>query len=357
MRFLMLFFTACHTAPSTKTPVESTDSVADSTPHDSVPETHETGDTASEVGTRCPVGMVPVPPEAPVFCIDAYENSLDADGNMVSVPSAYPLVNTTFDEARVWCAEMATVDENGATVGVRRLATWNEWRDAADGVIGEGGSPYPTGAEWPGEDCVVPGVDGTPVVDALQTTGDHPLCKSAVGTFDQLGNAWEWSDPQLELDIAAFIDHAATIGISFSIDADGGLWTSTPDLSRLKIDIAGMSATLAVAEDGRVFAQSVTFQAGEPFSYWGYIVDFDSDTDAHANTFLPIAVIHADSATTAESAVLNVRLSEDGAPVTAKVGCAWYVGRPEQCYTWLRFRGHHHEFRGTIGVRCTADPY
>ena len=83
----------------------------------------------------CPSGMVGVPSESPGFCIDRFEASLAEDGShLLSVEGVLPAVQLTFDDARALCSATPVRDADGEQLGVKRLATWNEWRDSADGV-------------------------------------------------------------------------------------------------------------------------------------------------------------------------------------------------------------------------------
>ena len=95
------------------------------------------------------------------------------------------------------------------------------------------------------------------------------------------------------------------------------------------------------------------FQAEEPFDYHGYIIDETRESDS-AGWMLPIVVERIDGVTTDSDAPLRVRLDEQGAPLTAKVGCAWYTGTPSGCRTLDRFFGHPHDFEGSIGLRCAV---
>ena len=305
----------------------------------------------------CPSGMVGVPSESPGFCIDRFEASLAEDGShLLSVEGVLPAVQLTFDDARALCSATPVRDADGEQLGVKRLATWNEWRDSADGVVGEGGATYPTGEEWPETECAVTDTLGEPWLTELQATGSFPECVSAFGVFDQLGNAWEWSDPELDISIEAFVDDQQDAGRSFAVDDSGVLSLSAGEkVGDLVLEIPGLQARLGVADDGQVYASQVIFQAFEPFDYHGYVIDYARESD-EPGWMLPVAITRVDEVPSTDRAPLTVRLSEDGEPVAAKVGCAWYTGGPEGCPISARFVGHPHDFNGTIGVRCSADP-
>jgi len=322
---------------------------------DSAAPTADTADTASPpAAPRCPDDMVPVPTDLPTFCIDRYEASL-ADTHLASVADVLPHVGVTFEEARDLCAATPVVVD-GQPVGYRRLATLIEWADAADGTLGEGGATFPTGEDWPEGTCAVLTASGEQVVDTLQPTGSFPDCQSAFGTVDQLGNAWEWADPALDIHIAAFLAAQDARGVGLTVDSDGTLWSTTGTPAALQVEVPGLFAGVSVAEDGRVVAADVTFQATEPFDYVGFLVSRDDISRTHTGFALPVRITREDAVPEAAFAPLTVRLDQDGAPLTAKVGCAYYSGQPGGCTTADWFFGHPPDFRGTIGIRCAADP-
>jgi hypothetical protein len=174
------------------------------------------------------------------------------------------------------------------------------------------------------------------------------------GVLDQLGNAWEWADPLLDLDLDTFFSTQADAGLVFAVKGET-LLVKSGDPSRLILEVAGLQGSLAVV-DGVVVASEVTFQAEEPFTYSGYLVDRDRETLDNAGWALPVTVEREGGVVSAEAAPLVVRLEEDGQPITAKVGCAWYAGNAEGCRNSARFIGHPHDFNGTIGFRCATDP-
>ncbi len=312
------------------------------------------GSDGSDGPALCAPGMVPVPADAPVFCIDAYEGTADGDG-AASVSGALPLVGESFDAARARCSATAVVDADGAVVGTKRLASLDEWRDAADGVLGDGGQVFPTGETWPGDACVVPDPTGDPIVDGLQPTGAFPDCVGPFGTFDQLGNAWEWADPGLSIDLDAFVAARADEGLVLSLDALGGAHIAAGEATDLALEIAGLQGRVGV-QDGLLVATDVHFQAAEPFEYAGFVIARSGESEVSADWLLPARVAREGGVEDAAVAPLIVMLEEDGAPVTAKVGCAWYTGGEMGCRNTDRYLAHPHTFGGTIALRCAADP-
>jgi hypothetical protein len=313
----------------------------------------DTGEVFGPSDRPCPPGMTPIPADAPVYCIDTYEASYSRDGELSSDAGRLPLTGITFDEARALCAARPVLDGEGHTSGFQRLATLEEWRDAADGQLGEGGSTYTTGEEWPVDRCVVLDDNGQPQVSELQLTGSQPDCVSSFGVVDQLGNAWEWVDPGLNIDIEGFLNDRAQEGTVLSIDDDRGIRLVTGDVQQFFLQVAGLAGDLRVTDDGQLLVEEAHFEAQEPFDYNGFLVTWADDNDQHARNMLPIEVERPDGADSLQDAPITVLVDEDGAPVTAKVGCAWYAG---YCENDHRFRTHLHSFKGTIGLRCSCDP-
>ena len=304
-----------------------------------------TGDSGEPL-SPCPPDMAPVPTEAPRFCIDRFEGS-EVEGLVESVAGALPLVGVTFDDARALCASTPAVAEDGTDLGTKRLASLNEWQEAA------GSGLFPTGDAWPEVGtCATLTADGERTVDELQPTGSHPDCVSPNGIYDQLGNAWEWTDPDLTLDPARFFEAQAARGVSLSLDGDR-IRVLEGDVGSFDLEIAGLQGRVE-EEDGLLVASGVTFQAEEPFDYNGYLIHRASETDAHADWLLPVVVLREGGVETADTAPLRMRPEEDGQPVTAKVGCAWYTGTAAGCRTFDRFFGHPHDFDGSIGLRCAV---
>lgn len=302
------------------------------------------GDTGSP-WNPCPEGMAAVPPTAPTVCVDAYEASANAD-SAATVAGAVPLVGESFDAARARCAATPAVTPDGVDLGPKHLVTLEEWRLAAgDGV-------FPTGDDWPADTCAVLTAEGETQVSALQATGSFPDCVSDSGVYDQLGNAWEWVDPVLTLDRAGFLAAQADRGLSLSLSGDQ-LVVTAGDPGSLSLEIAGLQGRVGEA-GGAIVATDVTFQADEPFTYAGYLIHREGESESHADWMLPVEVLREGGVATADQAPLVVRLGEDGQPVTAKVGCAWYTGTAAGCRTRDRFFGHPHDFDGTIGLRCAV---
>lgn len=156
-------------------------------------------------GGTCPEGMVLAPGPDGSLCISRYEMSSDppmAPGvdlppqvRIVSREGNLPLL-VTWEQARRLCGEALLPD--GSTQAGWHLCTSREWRDACDGTPGDGGRPYPTPTGgYTDKTCGVASykVRFSP---ALSPTGAYPDCHTPEGVYDLLGNAWEWTDPQVQ---------------------------------------------------------------------------------------------------------------------------------------------------------------
>ncbi len=314
---------------------------------DSVPDS-ESSAVASDA---CPAGMTGIPGEDPVFCIDTYEASL-VDGLPVSVAGVLPEVGVTFDEAVDLCAASPAVNAEGVTYGARRLVTAAEWEDAGDGVLGAGGTVWPWGDDVR-DVCATVGADLQPRVDSLQLTGAFPDCVSVSGVYDQIGNAWEWMDSGLVIDVDAALDALAAAGIVLSTDTSGLLHLDGGDSTVLELDIAGLSdRTVHIAADGtlQIEASQIDVDVNEFFAKGWLMVD------RSVETMLPVA-LEADP--TDGTAPWSVRRADEyeGATIPDKRGCAWYAGDPSYCSLGAASYAHLPDFDGTIGFRCVAEPY
>lgn len=161
------------------------------------------GDTGGEDEPACPAGMVPVEDDLGevAYCIDAWENHLDPreglgnadqgadwpDGSTTAVPRSregvLPLTVVSWYQAMALCLNAD-----------KHLCSADEWTDACDGQLGEGGQIYLWGDEADETACVTLADDGSSPWAALQLTGSLATCASPVGAYDMAGNAWEWTD-------------------------------------------------------------------------------------------------------------------------------------------------------------------
>ena len=184
----------------TDAPEEPTDT--DVPEEDSGTEAHEEAELVIPEDPFCPVNMVSVRDDLgePVYCIDIFEISTD-DGDMgnkdqgedwpdgsttaaaISAPDVLPAIFFSWYQAAALC-------ENAG----KYLCSSEEWTDACDGQYGPGGNSYPYGDLWISGECATL-IGEEEVYSYVQPTGSHPGCVSDWGTYDQIGNAWEWTDP------------------------------------------------------------------------------------------------------------------------------------------------------------------
>lgn len=135
--------------------------------------------------------MVRVEGRAGAFCIHRYEVHIQdpppAEGSvtLLSAPGREPSL-VSWNEAHAACRATGS-----------HLCTSEEWEDACDGEPGTGGSAYPTpdGGYRVGRCGVSDYREG--FRPSLSPTGSWPHCHTPSGAYDLLGNAWEWTDPQM----------------------------------------------------------------------------------------------------------------------------------------------------------------
>lgn len=321
-------------------------------------------------GQRCPPEMAPVTDADGVvrFCIDRWEAVVEGDlgspnqyeegaeittATARSVAGELPNTGVTFDQARRVCANTSVLDADGVKVGNKRLVRSEEWEDAGDGVWGEGGTLYPYGDTWIEGICNVPDTSGQPTQESELVAGSMPECVSAFGVYDLIGNLWEWTDPLWNADSSAFFTAAASQGAVLG-DDDTVSWGE--DISGITMDVPGVSrSSLERGEDGtlRAWADPAT----RPYidrSALGYLV-LHVDGEYTPEDFLPILILPDGDPLVAGPAHVYLARDLDGKPLTNKQGCAWYTGG--SCTMSSSFYGHTHDFEGSIGVRCSADPY
>jgi hypothetical protein len=294
--------------------------------------------------------------ETIVYCIDRYEVVIkDPQGrayrdgapgylegsSTASVGNVVPSGAVTFLEARTLCANTPALHK-GKEYAKKHLTTDAEWRDAADGKIGPGGRRWPYGNRHDPRKCNVPESGAT----AGAPTGAFPECRTESGIYDQVGNLFEWTDPNLTVNTDLALAHLQKLGYGLSVS--DGLWLhATPET---RLDQLDSEATAIVRRSLR------RDETGQLWMRWqgtveaplGFLKLYDEDLNTPETT-LPIRFV-----TTPGQPEARLRLGREleGSPITEKAGGAWYQGG-----TWPNPRRNHTAFfRGTIGFRCAAPP-
>ncbi len=306
-------------------------------------------------GGTCPEEMVPVPRDAPRFCIDAYEDQV-VDGAAVSRAGVVPTVGVTYDEAAAACAATVVRDAAGLPVGHKRMPLASEWEDALDGTVGPGGQAFPYGSDARPGVCNVPDRDGAHARGhagggALLATGSKPGCVSPFGAFDLLGNAWEWTDSGQRLDIAAWLDARRAEGLRLEWGEDHRVRLKAGKIGALRLVLNAVRPdALHVAADGSLQLADGVGSAGM------FPAGFLSAHPSGSPPYLPIVAAPIDPARPTGPWAIGVRLEDDGAPLPDKRGCAFYAGSADTCHGSVAALTHPHDFNGTIAARCVADP-
>jgi len=295
--------------------------------------------------------MAPVPTESPRFCVDKWEGTV-VSGVATSQPGALPTTGLTFDGAVAACAAAEVRDGAGAVVGHKRMPLASEWEDAADGLLGPGGAALPYGGGWRSGACNVPDRGGEPGHRALAPTGSHPACVTPGGAFDLLGNAWEWTDSGLRVDIAGWFARRRAEGLDLERTPDDRLRPRAGGVEALAVVLNAVRPdALRVADDGLLVLAA---GAAAPNLFPSGFLTLARATEAAP--YLPITVAPADPAAPAGAWAVRVKAADDGAPLPDKRGCASYAGSSTTCDASAAALAHPHDFDGSIAVRCVADP-
>jgi len=135
---------------------------------------------------ECPENMVKIDDD---LCIDIFEASKEdatytfggesIAGGAYSKKDVIPWNMATWFQAQQACIKVG-----------KRLCTIQEWQDACDGTIGEGGYKFPYGDTFDVEKCNVKQSSETIVI---MPTGSFPECISPFGAYDMTGNLFEWT--------------------------------------------------------------------------------------------------------------------------------------------------------------------
>ena len=297
----------------------------------------------------CPVGLVPIPSSEPAFCIMAYEAHVpDYGGGALSQAGLLPSINVSLTEASERCAE-TSITVQGDTVGHLRLASFEEWQDAGDGILGAGGTLYPWGDEPHSDQCIL----GSGY-ESFLTSGTATDCKSVFGVFDQIGNIWEWVATDAEASVSAWTSAQADQGLAVQVVNEAIIVSGDDALLATWIPLAvGLTfESFEVGEDGRVFV------LGESQTDRDQVVGYLGTHQLILSHRLPVTgdllPIQIDFSSETGMGMLTTPEQRDGEPIGVKVGGAYYSGWDSTLRSI--FLGHVPEFDGTIGFRCVSDP-
>jgi hypothetical protein len=207
---------------------------------------------------------------------------------------------------------------SGVAYGYKRLATSQEWEDAGDGVIGPGGSDWPWGDEADDSRCVLSRDEADPEFNYLQPTGSQSRCVSAWGVYDQIGNAWEWTDSQVSISIATW--SAATSGLR--IDGDVVRVDDAAALDGLWLAVADVTGTAAIGDAGELaFAADSDSWTSGTREERGYLVT--PAEGAPATNHLPVGVRRVSDDGKVAQLSIRVATEADGLPFPDKRGGAY----------------------------------
>lgn len=166
--------------------------------------TPDAHDSAPPAEPPCPADMT----EVGDGCISTWEITVEG-GVASAIPDVLPTIHLTWYDAVDACVAADA-----------HLCTVREWQAAC------GDGPYPWGAEPAAtEVCAVADPDGSTAWDTLQATGALPDCRSPAGVYDQIGNAWEWADPETTVD---GLPVTAKLGGAYYTGGGSALCTAEP---------------------------------------------------------------------------------------------------------------------------------
>ncbi len=312
-----------------------------------------------------------------LVCVDAYEvtvsgelgshdqlcdGAIPTEATTASVAGVEPTILISYDQAVAACAQTPMLDREGNLVGYKHLITSDTWRDACDGVVGDGGTMFPYGNVFDEDACATLDANGQQTVDGPVPTGSYPACVSAFGVYDLTGNVWEWADTGMRMDIDAWFDLATASGMGMYADDDDLLATYLRhDITVLYIQLVGLQPEdLYIDSDGylKLPADRIDYMTDEfghgPRGYLMQVHGDYQDATSCAECFLPVEVVPLDLADDTQPFLLAVSRESDGAPVADKRGGSFYSVEEPTCMTSQLV--HFHDTHGTIGFRCACDP-
>ena len=297
----------------------------------------------------CPEGLVPIPTDNPQYCIMAYEAYIPESGfGAASRSGVLPAVNVSLIEAQNRCAETPVLQQ-GEIVGHLRLASFAEWQDAGDGIMGEGGTLFPWGEEPHSDQCVM----GSGF-ESFQESGSAADCHSVFGVYDQIGNIWEWVATAAVASSSAWLQQQAAQNLVIELQSEVLYFSGeTADLvTWLPLAVGLNFEGFEIAEDGRIYI--VGSPQGERTFVAGYMASHQLILNGRIPETGDLLPIHVDFSQNPNLGELTVPTSRDSEPIGVKVGGAYYSGWDSTLQSI--FLGHVPDFDGTIGFRCVSDP-
>jgi hypothetical protein len=179
-------------------------------------------------------------------------------------------------------------------------------------------------------------------------------CVSASGVYDLVGNAWEWTDSALLVDVDQWFGLAETAGFAVK-EVDGLLKADPAAASAFVFEISGLHGALEVTDEGylAVAVDHVDRDWGEAL-FSGYLILEALRDPPPAHGFLPIEVVGVQGADGKRWAMLRVRRDWDGTSLPDKRGCSYYA----TTHCTLQSRSFHHSVAAqlTVGFRCVWQP-
>ncbi len=254
-------------------------------------------------------------------------------------------VGLTFFEAMAVCAATPAVGVNGEDLGTLRIATLQEWEDAGDGTLGEGGTAYPWGEEFDATRCATQDEDGDQVLSEPAPGGSYPDCVSVFGVYDQIGNEWEWTDPGVAIDMEGFVEARSKQGADLRVE-DDGIYLDRGEPNLFRVSAVATGTEVATDGEGRLCAPSDGIQESVAERY-GYLEPSWLQFDVSGVDFLPIYV---DISEPSDCYALLPQFDRDGWPVPAKGGGAYYSGWGTDLHSSTY--AHTADFDGSITFRC-----
>lgn len=304
-------------------------------------------------GKQCGQHLVPVPKEDPVFCMMPFEAMVSGVGlHLSSKKGNLPEKNVSLTAAMKHCEEMPVLDADGNEKGRMRLATLQNWRDAGDGILGEGGKTYPWGEVDDGR-CILDHPKRPKRWKEHQPSGTAEDCKSIFGVYDQIGNLWEWVDLELKAELAEWLIRMKEQGFSMSVNLQTEeIYIAQEEIRFVMVNSICIQQQRLFVQDGVLYTKLTNPMSPHcEFGGEGYLLP-NNVKNPQKGDILPI---HAEPTENPLIVKILYASQREGERVGAKVGGSFYSGAGNDLETiWI---GHIPSFNGSIGFRCEAEPF